>query len=336
MEYAMLGNSGLKVSRLCLGTLTFGDTTPDEDAVKIVHSARDVGVNFMDTADGYAASEAEKRVGKLTKEDRNDWIIATKVGSSTGTEKRKKSLSRKWMMQAIDESLSRLQTDYVDIWYLHHVDWETPIEETVRTIADVISAGKVRHWGFSNHRGWQIGELVHAAAALGAPQPVVAQPYYNAFNRMPETDILPACNYYGIGVVPYSPLARGVLAGIYKPGEAPSPESRAGLKDRRLMQTEWREESLIAAQKIKRYCEKRGMSIITFAIQWLLNNKALTGVLGGPRTFAHWEGYLEAMEGDWTAEDEAFLDSLCPPGQSTTHGYCDPRYPVRGRIRQVD
>ena len=201
MDYAMLGNSGLKVSRLCLGTLTFGDTTPDEDAVKIIKSARDVGVNFIDTADGYAGNKAEMQVGQLTKDDRNDWVIATKVGSSAGTEKRKKGLSRKWMIQAIDDSLTRLQTDYVDIWYLHHIDWETPIEETVRTIADVISAGKVRHWGFSNHRGWQIGELVHAAARAGAPRPVIAQPYYNAFNRMPETDILPACEYYGIGVV---------------------------------------------------------------------------------------------------------------------------------------
>ena len=335
MEYKLVGNSGLKVSRLCLGTLTFGDTTPDEDAARIVDSARDAGVNFMDTADGYAGSESEKRVAKLIKNDRHDWVLATKVGSGTGTDKRKKALSRKWMMEAIDASLARLGTDYVDIWYLHHVDWETPIEETVRTMGDVIAAGKARYWGFSNHRGWQIGELVHTAAAVGAPAPIIAQPYYNAFNRMPETDILPACDYYGIGVLPYSPLARGVLAAIYQPGQEPSPETRAGLKDRRLMQTEWREESLIAAQKIKVYAKKRGMTPITFALQWLLNNKILTGVLAGPRTLAHWQGYLDALKGDWTAEDEVFLDTLCPPGHSTTHGYADPRYPIRGRVKLV-
>ena len=335
MDYRMLGNSGLKASRLCLGTLTFGDTTPDADAQKIVDSARDAGINFLDTADGYAGSESEKRVGKLIKQDRKDWIVATKVGSSPGSEKRKKALSRKWLVEAIDASLTRLQTDFIDIWYLHHIDWETPIEETVRTIGDIIAAGKARHWGFSNHRGWQIGELVHTAAAVGAPQPIIAQPYYNAFNRMPETDILPACEYYGIGVAPYSPLARGVLAGIYKSGEDPDPETRAGLKDRRMMQTEWREESLVAAQEIKKHCKQRGITPITFALQWLLNNKLVTGVLGGPRTLAHWQGYLDAMKGDWTAEDEEFLDQFCPPGQSTTHGYCDPRYPVRGRVKRI-
>jgi aryl-alcohol dehydrogenase-like predicted oxidoreductase len=333
MDYAMLGKSGLKVSRLCLGTLTFGDTTPDDDAARIVDSARDAGINFLDTADGYAGAESEKRVGNLLKNDRQEWIVATKVGASPGAPERKKGLSRRWLFEAVDASLARLKTDFIDIWYLHHIDWETPLAETVRTIGDIIRAGKVRHWGFSNHRGWQIGELVHTARSVGAPQPIIAQPYYNAFNRMPETDILPACDFYGIGVVPYSPLARGVLAGIYKPGEPPSPETRAGLKDRRMMQTEWREESLIAAEKIKAYTAERGSDMITFALQWLLNNRLITGVIGGPRTLAHWQGYLKAMEGSWTEEDEAFLDTLCPPGFSTTHGYVDPRYPVRGRVK---
>ena len=336
MEYVLLGNSGLKVSRLCLGTMTFGDTTRDGDAQNIVESARNVGVNFIDTADGYAAGASEEIVGKLTKHDRNDWIVASKVGSAAGTAPRKKALSRKWLLEAIDASLIRLQTSFLDIWYLHHVDWETPIEETVRTVGEIIAAGKVRYWGFSNHRGWQVGELVHTAVQLGVPKPIVAQPYYNAFNRMPETDILPACAHYDIGVVPYSPLARGVLAGIYEPGKDPGPETRAGIQDRRLMQTEWRTESLHAAQKIKQHCKKREMQPVTFAIQWLLNNKIISGVLGGPRTMAHWQGYVEAMNGAWTEEDEELINQLCPPGQATTHGYCDPRYPVRGRVSLIN
>ena len=127
MEYVLLGNSGLKVSRLCLGTMTFGDTTRDVDAKSIVESARDVGVNFIDTADGYAAGASEKIVGKLTKHARNEWIIASKVGSAAGTETRKKALSRKWLLEAIDSSLTRLQTSFLDVWYLHHVDWETQV-----------------------------------------------------------------------------------------------------------------------------------------------------------------------------------------------------------------
>ena len=332
MDYVLLGNSGLKVSRLCLGTMSFGEATKDEDAQNIINLASDAGVNFIDTADGYAAGEAEKKVGKFIKHSRDEWVVASKVGSAAGTKTLKKGLSRRWLLKAIDSSLARLQTDFLDIWYLHHVDWETPIEETVRAVGDIIKAGKVRYWGFSNHRGWQIGELVHTAEKLGIPKPIVAQPYYNAFNRMPETDILPACEYYRIGVVPYSPLARGVLAGIYELGKDPGSETRAGIQDRRLMQTEWREESLRAAQIIKEHCEKNGIAPVTFAIQWLLNNKIISSVLGGPRTLAHWQGHIEALKGSWRKQDEDLINKLCPSGQATTHGYCDPRYPVRGRV----
>jgi aryl-alcohol dehydrogenase-like predicted oxidoreductase len=335
MKYRLLGNSGLKVSELCLGTMTFGDRTDLRSARKITDAARNAGVNFIDTADGYAGGRSETMIGALLQDDRADWILATKVGSGRGTPARHKGLSRKWMVQAIDESLQRLKTDHVDIYYMHHVDWKTPLEESVATMGDIIAAGKARYWGFSNHRAWQISELVRLCDATGTPRPVICQPYYNAMNRMPENDILPACDYYGIGVVPFSPLARGVLTGKYAPGKAPAKDSRAGRKDPRMMQTEFREESLVAAQAIQRHAGKRGGDAIAFAVQWVLNNALITGVIAGPRTLAQWNSYVKALDYAFTAEDEEFLESLVAPGHPSSPGYFDPRYPPAGRKPRV-
>lgn len=331
MDYRLLGKSGLKVSKLCLGTMNFGEETNLATATKIVNSARDAGINFIDTADGYTGGKSETMVGQLLKKDRSDWILATKVGSGQGTPKRKKGLSRKWMMEAIDHSLQRLQTDRVDIYYMHHVDWETPLEESIVAMRDLIAAGKVLHWGFSNHRPWQIGEVVRICDATGTPHPVICQPYYNAMNRMPENDLLPACEYYGIGVVPYSPLARGVLTGKYEPGKKPPKNTRAGRGDTRMMQTEFRKESLVAAQKIAKHAKKQGTTPIAFALNWVLNNTLISSVIAGPRTVAHWEGYLDALDYDFTAKDEAFLDKLVAAGHPSSPGYFDPRYPPKGR-----
>jgi len=331
MDYRMLGRSGLKVSSLCLGTMNFGDQTNLAAAAKIMDSAREAGVNFIDTADGYADGKSETMVGQLLKKDRDDWILATKVGSGRGAPKRHKGLSRKWMLEAIDDSLRRLQTDRVDIYYMHHVDWETPLEESIRAMGDIIAEGKALYWGFSNHRAWQIAEIAHLCDALGTPRPVICQPYYNAMNRMPETDLLPACAYFGIGVVPYSPLARGVLTGKYEPGKPPPKDTRAGRGDPRMMQTEFRKESLVAAKKVAAHAAKRGTTPIAFALNWVLNNALVTSVIAGPRTLAHWKGYVDALDYAFTAQDEAFLDKLVAAGHPSSPGYTDPRYPPRGR-----
>jgi aryl-alcohol dehydrogenase-like predicted oxidoreductase len=157
--------------------------------------------------------------------------------------------SRTWMMRAIEASLKRLQTDYVDLYYMHLDRPEFPLESTIATMGELIASGKIRHFGISNFRGWRIAEAVRVCDALGVERPVVCQPYYNMMNRGPEVEVLPACKNYGLGVVPYSPIARGVLTGKYLPGQKPPEDSRAGRNDRRMMQTEFREESLVIAQK---------------------------------------------------------------------------------------
>ena len=332
MEYRNLGQSGLKVSVLCLGTMNFGGATEEPISARILGAARDQGVNFIDTADQYNAGRSEEVVGRAIRADRDRWVLATKLANPGGTGPNEAGLSRKWVLQALEASLKRLGTDYVDVYYLHKEDHGTPLGETVRAMADLVHQGKVRYFGVSNYRSWRIAEICALCDRLGIDRPIVNQPYYNAMNRMPEVEQLPASAYYGLGIVPYSPLARGVLTGKYAPDAAPPADTRAGRNDRRMMQTEWRPESLRIAQTIKRHAEARGFTAGQFAIAWVLNNKLVTGAVAGPRTEAHWADYIRALDYKFGREDEALIDGLVPAGHPSTPGYNDPAYPIEGRI----
>jgi aryl-alcohol dehydrogenase-like predicted oxidoreductase len=327
----LLGRSGLRVSSICLGTMMFGDRTDEAQATEIVARCRDAGVNFIDTADVYAQGESERITGRAIAADRHRWIVATKVGNPMGQDPNRRGLSRRWLHQAIDESLTRMGLDHVDLWYLHREDLDTPLEETIGAVADIIRSGKVRYLGISNHRAWRIAEIVRLCREAGLPTPAACQPYYNAFNRMPEVEVLPVCAHFGIGVASYSPIARGVLTGKYTPGEAPPEDSRAGRKDRRIMQSEWRIESLEMAQEIAAHARSRGMSPTQFAVQWVLNNRCISSAIAGPRTLAQMQDYLEAHEHPFEAQDEALINRMVAPGHPSTPGYSDPAYPIEGR-----
>jgi len=332
MQFRRLGDSGLEVSTICLGTMMFGDRTDAKTAQRIIASAFDAGINFIDTADVYAKGASEQIVGPAIAANRQRWILATKVGNVMTQSPHDGGLSRRWIMQACDDSLRRLETDYIDIYYLHKDDTDTPVEETVEAIGDLIRAGKIRYFGVSNYRGWRIAEVVALCAELGVPRPVVCQPYYNAFNRTPEVEILPACDYYGLGVVPYSPLARGVLTGKYLPGAEPPAESRVARKDRRMMETEFRPESIAMAQTIKAHAQRKSLTGTQFALAWVLNNRIVSSVIAGPRTVEQWTEYLSAVGKTLDADDEALIDSLVVPGHPSTPGYNDPQYPFFGRM----
>ena len=227
-----LGRSGLDVSVLCLGTMMFGGATDESVAGAIVDGARDAGINFIDTADVYTDGRSEEITGRLIRADRNAWVLASKVGQGSGLNRR--GLSRKWIVEGVEASLRRLGTDRIDILYLHREDHDTPPAETVLALGDLIRAGKILHFGVSNFRAWRIAELCALCDRFGIGRPVVSQPYYNAMNRMPEVEHLPACGFYGLGVVPYSPLARGVLTGKYDPDAPPPADTRAGRNDTRI------------------------------------------------------------------------------------------------------
>jgi aryl-alcohol dehydrogenase (NADP+) len=331
MQFRRLGESGLEVSTICLGTMMFGDRTDAATSQRIIASAFDAGVNFIDTADVYAKGASERIVGPVIAANRHRWILATKVGNVMTQSPHDGGLSRRWIVQACNDSLRRLATDYIDIYYLHKDDIETPLEETIEAIGDLIGAGKIRYVGVSNYRGWRIAEVVSLCAELSVPRPIVCQPYYNAFNRGPEVEILPACDYYGLGVVPYSPLARGVLTGKYPPGAEPPAESRVARRDRRMMETEFRPESLAMAEKIVSHASKKSLTATQFALAWVLNNRIVSSVIAGPRTMEQWSEYLSAVGKTLDAEDEGLIDSLVVPGHPSTPGYNDPQYPFFGR-----
>ena len=331
MTYRPLGRSGLKVSSICVGTMMFGDRTDEREAGEIVAVARDRGINFIDTADVYSTGESERITGRIIAADRDRWVLATKVANPMSKDPNSRGLSRRWLMTAIDGSLQRLGLDHVDIYYLHKEDRSTPLAETVATLGDLIRSGKIRYFGVSNYRAWRIAEIVRLAEQLGVPPPVVCQPYYNAMNRMPEVEVLPACDHYGLGVAAYSPIARGILAGKYLPGQTPPQETRAGRNDKRILQTEWREESLVLAQQVKQHAEARGMTAAQFAVNWVLNNQLVTSAIVGPRTVEQMKEYGGSLDHAFAVQDEELIDSLVPTGHPSTPGYSDPAYPIEGR-----
>ncbi len=326
-----LGKSPLLVSRLCLGTMMFADQTDMGDARNITAHAREHDVNFMDTADVYSLGKSEVMVGELIRPQRDHWVLATKLGNKMGEGLNQSGYSRAWVMQACDASLARLGVEHIDIYYMHRDINGMDLEEPLRAIDALLRAGKIRYWGLSNFRAWRITQAVYLARQLNMPAPVVCQPYYNLLNRMPEVEILEACASLGLGVVPYSPIARGVLTGKYQPGQAAPEGTRGARGDKRMLQTEFREESFVAAQKLAAHCKAKGVTLAHFATAWVLANKAVSSVIAGPRTLAQWQDYLGALEVKITPEDEAFVNALVSPGHPSTPGYNDPAYPLAGR-----
>ncbi|KWF25135.1 aldo/keto reductase [Burkholderia pseudomultivorans] len=333
MDYRYLGRSALKVSPLCLGAMMFGGETDEATSTRIIDKAFDQGVNFIDTADVYHAGRSEEIVGRAIAPHRDSWVVATKFGYPAGPDAgpNRQGQSRKWICQAVDASLKRLGTDYIDILYFHRAVTDAPLDEAMRAVGDLVRQGKIRYYGLSNFRGWRIAEVVRIADQLGIDRPVASEPLYNLVDRTAEVEQLPAAAHYGLGVVPYSPLARGVLTGKYATDGQPPADSRAGRGDRRIQQTEWRPESLRIAQQVAAHAAARGTTSIAFALAWVLNNRAVSSAIAGPRTEAQWDSYVEALALELGPEDERFADALVPPGHASTHGYTDPNYPVEGR-----
>ena len=311
--------------------MMFGDQTSLEDAAHIVADAQEKDCNFIDTADVYSLGTSETIVGQLLQGQRHRWVLASKVGNAMSALPNTEGYSRSWMLRACEDSLRRLDTDYLDIYYLHRDFNGMNLEEPLRAIEALLRDGKIRYWGVSNFRGWRIAEMVNMARQMNMPGPVVCQPYYNLLNRLPEVEILEACGHYGLGVVPYSPIARGVLTGKYVPGQVPEEGSRVARADKRILETEFRQESLQVAQALRQHCEGKGVSLAHFATAWVLANRHVSAVIAGPRTLAQWQDYAAALGVEITAEDETVVNALVAPGHPSTPGYNDPAYPLNGR-----
>jgi aryl-alcohol dehydrogenase-like predicted oxidoreductase len=333
MEYRLLGRTGVRVSPICLGTMMFGGPTNEADSANIIHKSIDLGINFIDTADMYSTGESESVVGRAIQDRRDGVVLATKGRNPMGDGPNDFGLSRLHLMDALDASLKRLGTDHVDVYYAHTPDAATPIDETLRAMDDMVRSGKVRYIACSNFRAWRLCEALWQSDKLGLERFCCVQPLYNIVNRDVEVELLPLCQEHNVGVVTYSPLARGVLTGKYKPGETPAEGTRAARKDARMLQAEWRESSLEVAAQLTDYCNKRGVATSQFALAWCIANPILSSTIVGPRTMEQFDDNFACLEIEITDEDEAFVDSLVPTGEHSGKGFQDSAYPVTGRGR---
>lgn len=314
--------------------MMFGGPTSADDSIRIMHAALDRGVNFFDTANMYVAGESETVVGRAIADRRDQVVLATKGRAPMGTGPNDAGASRVHLRRALEASLRRLKVDCVDIYYVHTPDYATPVEETLRALDDFVREGKVHYIACSNVRAWRLMEALATSDRLNLHHFTCVQPLYNICNRDIEVELLPLCREHGVGVVSYSPLARGILSGKYRVGE-PFPEgSRAARNDKRMQQAELRDESFEVAEVLRQHCERTGRTLSQFALAWCLANPLITSVIIGPRTWEQFEDNLGCVDLSLSPEDEELVDRLVPHGEHTGKGYRDPQYPVTGRVRQ--
>lgn len=331
MHYRSLGRTGVKVSPLCLGSMMFGGPTDEATSIRIVHDALDRGINFIDTANMYSLGESERVVGKAIQDRRSRVILASKGRQKMGEGPNDVGASRVHLVRECEASLKRLGVDCLDLYYVHAPDATTPIEETLRALDDLVRSGKVHYLACSNFRAWQLCEALWTSDKLNLNRFVCVQPLYNLVNRDIEVELLPLCKAHGVGVVTYSPLARGILTAKYAPGQEPPAGSRAARNDARMKQAEWRDSSLEVARQVSDYCRVKGVPTTGFALAWCLANPTVTSIILGPRTVEQYEDNLACLNVTITAEDERFVDNLVPPGEHSGKGFQDLAYPVTGR-----
>jgi len=318
MEMRVLGRTGVKVSPLCLGAMMFGAWgNPDHDeSVRIIRRALDAGINFIDTADVYSAGESEQIVGKaLAGIDRDSVVLATKVHASMGEDVNSSGNSRRWIVRECDNSLRRLGTDYIDLYQIHRPDPSADVDETLGALTDLIRAGKIRYAGSSTFPAAQIVEAQWVAERRGRERFVCEQPPYSIMVRGIEADVLPACQQYGMGVIPWSPLAGGWLSGRYRKGaDLPASNRAQRLPQRFDLSLPGNQAKLEAAEQIAVLAEKSGLSLIQLALAFVMQHPAVTAAIIGPRTMEHLDAQLAAAD---VTLDTAILDSIdeiVPPG----------------------
>ena len=318
MEHRQLGRTGVSVSKFCLGAMMFGAWgNPDHDeSIAIIHAALDAGVNFIDTADVYGSGESEEIVGKaLAGGRRDDVILATKFHNAMGEDPNRQGNSRRWIVRAVEDSLRRLGTDWIDLYQVHRIDPRTDIDETLSALSDLVQQGKVRYIGSSTFPPSQIVEAQWVARDRNLQRFVTEQPPYSMLVRAVEADVLPTCARHGMAVMSYSPLAGGWLSGRWRKDAGQQSSSRAGrLPERFELSNPANQRKLDAVEELSQLADEAGITLIGLAIAFVLNHPAITAALIGPRTMEQLESQLAAAG---TTLDEAILDrvdEIVPPG----------------------
>ena len=331
MKYRYLGNTGVRVSQLCLGAMMFGGWgNPDhDDSVKIIRSAIDQGINFIDTADVYSAGESEEIVAKAIAGERDRLVIATKVHGPMGDDPNMMGNSRRWIIRECENSLRRLGTDYIDLYQIHRPDPHIDIDQTLGALTDLVHQGKVRYLGSSTFPASEIVEAQWVAEKRNRERFACEQPPYSMLVRGIETDVLPTCERYGMGVIPWSPLAGGWLSGRFRKGSGDMTSRRATrIPGRYDMSRPENQVKLEAATALGELADETGISLIHMALAFVVQHPAVTSAIIGPRTAEHLEGQIGATDVTLSADVLDRIDEIVKPG--TNFSFADAGYEPPG------
>jgi len=319
MQYVNLGNTGMQVSRLCLGMMSYGtpkwrDWVLDEEAGRpFIKKALEAGINFFDTADMYSLGVSEEVTGRALKDfaRREEVVIATKVYFPMGDKPNQRGLSRLHIMQAAEDSLRRLGTDHIDLYQIHRWDYDTPIEETLEALHDLVRSGKVRYIGASSMFAWQLAQALYLADLHGWTRFVSMQNHYNLVYREEEREMIPLCLDQGIGLIPWSPMARGFLAGNRTPDKGG--ETKRAKSDEHAHNMYYRESDFEIVDRAQQLAERRGLSSAQIALAWLLHKPGVVAPIIGATKMPHLEQALAALEIELSEEEIAFLEEPYQP-----------------------
>lgn len=318
MEYRPLGRTGVMVSSLCLGVMNFGGVTSPEDSIAIIDRALDAGINFIDTANVYNAGNSETVLGKALKANgkRDSIVLATKVNGAMGDGLNDRGISRYHIIKACEDSLRRLQTDHIDLYQLHRPSLTIPQDETLRALDDLVRAGKVRYIGSSTFPAWMVMEGLATSERHNLARFISEQPPYNLLDRRIENELVPLCQKYGIAILPWSPLAGGILAGRYSANGTGThfPEGSRAQRSGAMFQDRVTERGLDVAQQISALGQARGLTASQFALLWCKDQPGITAPILGPRTMEHLNDALGVADKKLEAEDRKVLDTLVHPG----------------------
>jgi aryl-alcohol dehydrogenase-like predicted oxidoreductase len=340
MDYRTLGRTGVQVSPLCLGAMMFGDwgNTDHDDSVRIIHSALDAGINFIDTADVYSRGESEEIVGKALAGGRRDNVVlATKVHGTMGDDPNESGNSRRWIVREVENSLRRLGTDWIDLYQIHRPEEDTDIDETLGALTDLVRAGKVRYIGSSTFPSSRIVEAQWVAERRVRERFVCEQPPYSILVRGIEEDVLPTCRRYGMGVIAWSPLAGGWLSGKWRTGADDLTSRRSAMLPQRYdLSIPANQRKLEAAEALAQLADDTGISLIHLALAFVIRHPAVTAAIIGPRTMDHIESQLGAADVALSADVLDRIDAIVPPGTTinpTDVGWQNPALDAVARRR---
>lgn len=320
MEYTRLTGTGLDVSRICIGAMMFGEQMPEAEAIKAVHYALSEGVNFYDTANVYTGGRSEEIMGKAMKGQRDKFILATKVGMAYDKTPNKYGLSRLLILEQIEKSLKRLDTDYIDVYYMHKPDPTTPVEETLYTMDTLVRSGKVRYIGASNFAAWQICQMYYEGKNANTIRPVVTQMVYNMITRGLEQELIPFLKAYKMGLVVYNPIAAGFLTDKY--AQKKQLANTRFTNDKKYADRYWNEENFQAWDEIKKIADNEGISMLDLAMRWLYSTGNVDSIITGFSKLEQLEQNLKSIEkGNLSAESMAMCDSVWAKLSGTRFNY---------------